>query len=88
MVADKYARVQRFQQAAVHSALEIMAAMGADGPEQLRPHMLRRRSAPHTVSSYAELYEWLEPGRLLEGGGLPGGWARDWEAARPDSFTV
>ncbi|MFF4401481.1 FMN-binding glutamate synthase family protein [Streptomyces sp. NPDC001480] len=85
-VPDKTVRVQRFQEATVASALQIMASMGVTGPAQLRPHMLRRRVDPFTERSYEELYEWLEPGQLLAE--PPASWAADWKAADPDRFTV
>ncbi|MFF6785357.1 glutamate synthase-related protein [Streptomyces sp. NPDC012510] len=85
-VRDKTPRVQRFQEATVAGALQIMAAMGVTDPSELRPHMLRRRIEPHTERSYEELYEWLEPGQLLAE--PPRSWAVDWKAADPDRFTV
>ncbi|MCK8678435.1 FMN-binding glutamate synthase family protein [Streptomyces lichenis] len=85
-VADKTLRVQRFQEATVASALQIMGAMGVTDPAQLRPHMLRRRVDPVTERSYEELYEWLRPGQLL--GEPPASWAADWKSAEPDRFTV
>ncbi len=85
-VADKSARVHRFQKATVDSALQIMGSMGVQHPDELRPHMLRRRLDPLTVRSYEELYEWLSPGELLAV--PPEDWAADWAAADPDCFTV
>ncbi|WP_345642420.1 FMN-binding glutamate synthase family protein [Streptomyces tremellae] len=85
-VGDKTERVRRLQEATVAGALQIMASMGVTDPAQLRPHMLRRRTDPYTVRSYDELYEWLEPGRLLDE--PPADWAADWKAADPDRFTV
>ncbi|MEU9497130.1 FMN-binding glutamate synthase family protein [Streptomyces sp. NPDC048196] len=85
-VADKSARVQRFQKATVDSALQIMGSMGVQHPDELRPHMVRRRLDPLTVRSYEELYEWLSPGELLAV--PPQDWAADWSAADPDCFTV
>ncbi|MFJ6393381.1 FMN-binding glutamate synthase family protein [Streptomyces sp. NPDC091972] len=85
-VRDKTPRVQRFQEATVASALQLMASMGVTDPADLRPHMLRRRIDPYTERSYEELYEWLEPGQLLAE--PPAAWAADWTAADPDRFTV
>ncbi|MEU5366520.1 FMN-binding glutamate synthase family protein [Streptomyces sp. NPDC005925] len=85
-VRDKTTRVQRFQEATVAGALQIMASMGVTDPAQLRPHMLRRRVDPCTVRSYEDLYESLAPGQLLTG--APASWAADWQAADPDRFTV
>nr|WP_063729605.1 FMN-binding glutamate synthase family protein [Streptomyces sp. RTd22] len=85
-VGDKSARVERFQRATVHGALQIMASMGVHDPAELRPHMLRTRIDPFTVRSHAELYEWLGPGQLLAD--PPATWAEDWAAADPGRFTV
>ncbi|WP_035794911.1 FMN-binding glutamate synthase family protein [Kitasatospora mediocidica] len=85
-VGDKSQRVQRFQEATVKSAQQIMAAMGVDEPSQLRPHMLHRRLDPQTVRSYAELYPELGPGQLVND--APQLWAQDWDAANPDDFTA
>ncbi|MFJ7150855.1 FMN-binding glutamate synthase family protein [Streptomyces sp. NPDC100445] len=85
-VRDKTPRVQRFQEATVAGALQLMASMGVTDPADLRPHMLRRRIDPYTERSYEELYEWLEPGQLLAE--PPAAWAADWQAADPDRFTV
>ncbi|MCM6775544.1 FMN-binding glutamate synthase family protein [Nocardia sp. CDC159] len=83
-VGDKGLRVARFQEATVRQAVQLMASMGVDDPTQLTPHMLRKKVSPTLMRSYAELYEWLEPGQLLDD--PPQGWRADWEAADPDSF--
>ncbi|MFD4408166.1 FMN-binding glutamate synthase family protein [Streptomyces sp. NPDC058466] len=83
-VADKSERVHRYQRATVRSASRIMAAMGVRDPGGLTPHQLLRRTDPTTVRSYAELYEWLAPGVLLQE--PPPSWDADWAAADPDAF--
>ncbi|GAA2295227.1 FMN-binding glutamate synthase family protein [Streptomyces kunmingensis] len=85
-VVDKAARVTRYQQATVHSALQIMAAMGVRSTAELGPRLLRRREDDGRFRSYAELYEWLSPGELLAA--PPESWAADWKAASPDTFAV
>ncbi|MFD9127665.1 FMN-binding glutamate synthase family protein [Kitasatospora sp. NPDC059571] len=85
-VGDKALRVQRYQEATVRSALQIMAAMGVRDPSGLGPDMLLRRVDEHTVRSHAELFPPLAPGELLDG--PPAAWAADWLAADPDRFTV
>ncbi|GAA1364241.1 FMN-binding glutamate synthase family protein [Streptomyces beijiangensis] len=87
-VADKYRRVQRFQQATVHSAMQIMASMGVSDPADLRPYMLHRRISHHEVASYAQLLTWLEPGQLLTGDPLPAEWEHAWETSDPDTFIA
>ncbi|GGN47927.1 FMN-binding glutamate synthase family protein [Streptomyces albiflavescens] len=83
-VADKSERVQRYQRATVRSASRIMAAMGVRDPGELGPHQLLRRMDATTVRTYAELYEWLAPGVLLQE--PPASWESDWAAADPDAF--
>jgi glutamate synthase domain-containing protein 2 len=85
-VTDKSERVRRFQQATVAEAQQLIAAMGLEGPHGLCPGMLMRRINHHSVSSFAEIYEWLEPGQLLAE--PPQAWAADWKAADPDRFGL
>ncbi len=86
VVPDKAERVHRFQQATVAQAVQMIASMGLDGPDQLNPgHVMRR--VDHTVTrSYAELYDWLAPGELLTD--PPQDWASDWKQADPDRFSA
>lgn len=85
VVPDKAERVHRFQQATVAQAVQMIASMGLDGPDQLNPgHVMRR--VDHTVTrSYAELYDWLAPGELLTD--PPQDWASEWQQADPDRFS-
>lgn len=83
-VEDKANRVDRYQRATVAEATRMMASLGASGPGELRPWMLRRRVSPTGTHSYADLYTWLRPGQLLAE--PPMGWVDDWERADPDRF--
>ncbi|RVW10552.1 FMN-binding glutamate synthase family protein [Prescottella agglutinans] len=83
-VPDKSARVYRFQKATVASAKQMIASMGLDSFDELHPSMLNRRIDGVTTRNYAELYEWLTPGELLDH--APAAWRRDWLAADPYSF--
>ena len=85
-VTDKAERVRRYQQATVAEAQQIIASMGLEGPHQLTPGMLMRRVNHHAVSTFAELYDMLEPGQLLAE--APRGWVEDWNAADPDRFGL
>ena len=83
-VGDKSLRAQRYQSATVAQAVQIMASLGVSDPADLKPHMLAKRLSATSIRSYAEIYEWLEPGQLLVE--PPPTWANDWAAADPDSF--
>ena len=84
-VADKSVRVQRYQQATVAQAVQLMASLGVTDPSKLNPHLLRKRVSPSIVRTYGEIYEWLAPGQLLDD--PPAGWAHDLSVASADSFT-
>lgn len=84
-VEDKSHRVQRYQHATVAEALRMAASMGARNFSELSPEMLRRRIGHLNTQSYAELYNWLQPGELLHQ--VPQDWAQDWAVASADSFT-
>jgi glutamate synthase domain-containing protein 2 len=85
-VADKSQRVKRYQHAVVGEAQRLIASMGLQSPAEVGPHHLVRRVDHVTSLSYAELYEWLSPGELVEE--PPASWALDWERADPDRFAA
>lgn len=85
-VPDKTQRVHRFQQGTVAQAQQIIGSMGLHAPSEIEPRMLIRRVDETRTCSYAELFEWLEPGELVAS--APQSWAADWERADPDSFNA
>ena len=84
-VPDKTARVYNFQRATVASAAQIVASMGLDGFDELDPSMLNRRIEGQRTRTYAEVYEWLMPGELLEEP-VPESWSSDWIEASAEEF--
>lgn len=83
-VPDKTARVFNFQRATVASAAQIVASMGLAGFHELSPAMLNRRVESQRCRTYAEIYNWLMPGELLED--PPESWRSDWIEASADEF--
>lgn len=83
-VGDKSQRVFRYHDATVEEACQILSTMGVNSPDELRPHLLRRMIGHTDIRSYADLYEWLEPGQLLQE--ALESWAADWVRADPDRF--
>ncbi|WP_178359339.1 FMN-binding glutamate synthase family protein [Mycolicibacterium hippocampi] len=83
-VPDKTARVFNFQRATVASAAQIVASMGLAGFHELSPAMLNRRVESQRSRTYAEIYNWLMPGELLED--PPESWRSDWIEASADEF--
>ena len=84
-VPDKIERVYNFQKAVVASAAQMVASMGLDGFDELTPAMLNRRINSHQSGTYAEIYEWLMPGELLEC--PPESWLSDWIEASAEEFV-
>jgi glutamate synthase domain-containing protein 2 len=85
-VGDKTERVYRYQHSVVAEAQRLIGSMGLSSPADVSPHHLVRRVDHVTSASYADLYEWLAPGQLIEE--PPESWALDWERADPDTFDA
>jgi hypothetical protein len=84
-VPDKIERVANFQKATVASAAQMVASMGLAGFHELAPSMLNRRVDSTRNRTYAEIYEWLMPGELLEC--PPEAWLSDWIEASAEEFV-
>lgn len=86
-VQDKGHRVRNYHAGVMKSATRILASMGLSSFRDLGPeHIMHRIDSTHT-ESYQELFDWLEPGSLLDGT-APAAWRERWERADPDSFAV
>jgi glutamate synthase domain-containing protein 2 len=85
-VDDKSERVARFHERTVHGFLEMLSAMGLRHPRNLRPAHIFRRVGDLEVRSFNNLYEFLEPGQLLDEDRVPAGWLDDWKMADPDRW--
>ncbi|CAN5364703.1 FMN-binding glutamate synthase family protein [soil metagenome] len=83
-VPDKAERTYNFQRATVASAAQIVASMGLDSFDELSPAMLNRRIEGQRTRTYAEIYEWLMPGELVED--PPVSWRSDWIESSADEF--
>ncbi len=79
-------RVRNFQHATVMEFNRLIASMGLESPDQLRPNMLMRRIDPTSIRSYADIYYQAQPGELIDGCQNEF-WADDWDRARADSFA-
>jgi len=84
-VPDKIERVANFQHGTVASAAQMVASMGLDGFDELAPSMLNRRIDSYRTRTYAEIYEWLMPGELLDT--PPEDWLSDWIEASAEEFV-
>lgn len=86
-VPSKTERVYRFHKATIHALLEMIAAMGLQKPEDVRPHHVYRRVDDLKVRSMAEIYQFLGSGQLLSGDIPDCSLAREWDEASADSWS-
>lgn len=84
-VPDKIDRVANFQRGTVAAAAQIVASMGLDSFTELSPSMLNRRVDSCGTRTYAQIYEWLMPGELLED--PPESWLSDWIESCAEEFV-
>ena len=85
VVEDKAPRVARFQRQTLHSLREITVAMGLQSPWEIAPKDMRERVNGARSDAIDRIYTFLEPGALIDDpDSTP--FARQWHAARADSF--
>ena len=84
-IGDKTVRVANYQRNTVESFMEILGAAGLTNPDQLRPEHIQRRISQTQVASYAEIYDYLQPGALLADQ-PPQAFEPMWRQASADQF--
>jgi glutamate synthase domain-containing protein 2 len=84
-VGNKSKRVARYHQNTMETLAEMVAAIGLDHPDQMRPHHVFKRIAPERAISYDEAFYFLKEGELLNGCNHPQ-FKSYWEMASADSF--
>jgi glutamate synthase domain-containing protein 2 len=85
--ADKAERVYHFHRNTVRALAELLGAAGLQHPRELKPRYICQRLSPHEFQYFDRLYDFLEPGQLLEGRANDF-LQRFWDEARPDTFHV
>ncbi|HLT51840.1 MAG TPA: FMN-binding glutamate synthase family protein [Arenibacter sp.] len=82
VVEDKAPRVYNFHEATIHSLLELVAAAGLDGPEELRREHISKRVSMYAVRTYDEIYPYMEEGSLLKIETIPESYKRFFRLTR------
>jgi len=86
-VEDKSQRVANFHRNTVQALANLLGAAGLKHPSELGPEHIIRRVSKTTVHSYMDLYHFVEPGALVNGGKVEHSvFDRFWECASADSF--
>mgnify|MGYP000548113164 CR=1 FL=1 len=87
VVTDKSERVFNYHRGSIHSLLDLMTATGVSHTGDITPDMIFRRTGDMRVQTFAELYELLLPGQLINDDHIPPEWQRDWSSANASSFA-
>jgi glutamate synthase domain-containing protein 2 len=85
-VEDKGDRVARYHGETIKSFLELLGATGQSSADEIGPNQVMQRVDETEVSSYADLYTWLDEEALLNGG-APERYQQAWSRVSPYSFT-
>ena len=85
VVKRKAPRVHRFHEETIHSFNELVSATGLGSPDDVTPGHIMRRMGPTDVRTFAEIYDFLEPGDLLASAPPPK-WAKHWNRASAQTF--
>jgi glutamate synthase domain-containing protein 2 len=87
-VEIRHKRVAGFQQRTLHSAFEMLGAMGLDDPDDLFPHLIWRRSADGVNQHFDDVFPLLAANVLLgDEETIPQSWMQDWQLASAESFA-
>jgi glutamate synthase domain-containing protein 2 len=88
VVSDKAPRVQRYHEDTIHAFLELIASCGLGTPDRITPdHVLRRVNALD-IKTFAEVYEYLPMGGLLDEASIPSAWRSRWKKANAEKFST
>ena len=84
-VPNKSDRVKNYHANTLDALAEVTAAAGLMHPSEFRPTHIARRVTPTNVQVYSSIYDFLEPGELLENN-IPTRWKHWLDCSSPDTF--
>lgn len=84
----KSVRVHNFHDNTLKALAEMLGAAGLSHPNELGPEHVSSRVSTNEIRSFDQLYQFLEPGELIDGKEYHGVYSQYWEAARSDSFAA
>jgi len=82
----KAERVANYQMANIKNLVEISSGAGVDHPTDITPHHLYHRLNGHETKSYAQVYDFLAAGCLLDDKNRPEGWQTWWSRASAENW--
>ena len=88
VVAEKAQRVANYQRATIHAFLELIASNGLASPDEIRPINVLRRVDDTTIRTFADVYQVLPQGCLLDNTTVPTDWQDRWDRACAEEFAT
>lgn len=85
-VTDKGERVSKYHHSMIKHLIEILEVAGLNSTEEIQPWHINRRVDADDVKNYAEIYESLESGCLLNAETIPENWQQSWNLASADKW--
>ena len=85
-VGDKSERVYNFHRNTVKALANMLGSAGLNDPQEFGPEHIMRRISVNKVRSYQELFNFIEPGSLIDDCPEHELFKRYWHSARADSF--
>jgi hypothetical protein len=86
VVKEKAKRAYNFHRNTVQGLAEMTGACGLEHPNEFTPDQVFERISPHRVRRLDQLYDFFEPGQLLEGDAGPV-LQQVWDQASAKSFA-
>ncbi len=85
-IRDKGQRVANYQSSVIYHLLQLIAAAGLDGPEEIQLKDVNRRISATEVKNYAEIYSSLQQDSLKQQATVPVNWLKAWQEADTDHW--
>lgn len=82
VVDDKAERVKKYQEATVHSLLELVSAAGLNDISELDRSHISKRVGLYKVQTYDEIYPYMQEGSLLDIDHIPENYKRYFQLTR------
>lgn len=85
-IKDKGERVANYHQSMIYHMVDLLAVAGLKSTEDIKPEHINRRVDGSEIKTYAEIYEWLDEGCLLDEKTVPPNWQLNWDKAGADNW--
>ncbi len=86
-IDSKALHVKNYHHQTIKSFLGLVGTLGIKHPDQLTPDMIWHRLGSQRAVTYAQLYDYLQPGVLL-GENIPADIMSDWEQANANTYYL